>query len=530
MLNYKNLNELENFKILEGIAPEVLKTALTGKRIKEYDITIEGDSVHYNYASKQINETHLKIFQNLSDEANLIEKYKEVLDGEKINISENRKVLHHLTRGQIGKDVIEDNKENMREFFQSELEKIYNFAKQIHSGNIKSSNGKKFKNVVQIGIGGSSLGPKALYSSIKNYAKKHNLALMNGYFISNIDPDESEEVLSSINVDETLFIIVSKSGNTLETKANMQFLINKLKLNGIKEYKKQMVIITLKDSMLAIEEKGYLEYFFMHDSIGGRFSPTSAVGLILLTLCFTEKVAKEILKGANEADKKSLNKNVKDNASLLAALISIYERNVLNYSSNCIIAYSKAMENFYLHLQQLEMESNGKSVNRFNETINYKTVRIIWGGIGTDVQHSFFQMLHQGTDIVPMDFIGFNETQLKEDVISDNSSSNDKLKANLIAQIIAFSKGKENSNKNKNFQGERPSALIYSKELTPYAIGAILSHYENKVMFEGFLLNINSFDQEGVQLGKIIANQILKNDNFKDEVIESYSKKILKKF
>ncbi len=240
------------------------------------------------------------------------------------------------------------------------------------------------------------------------------------------------------------------------------------------------------------------------------------------------KIVKEILKGANKTDKKSLNKNVKDNAPLLAALISIYERNVLNYSSNCIIAYSKAMENFYLHLQQLEMESNGKSVNRFNETINYKTVRIIWGGVGTDVQHSFFQMLHQGTDIVPMDFIGFNETQLKEDVISDNSSSNDKLKANLIAQIIAFSKGKENSNKNKNFKGERPSALIYSKELTPYAIGAILSHYENKVMFEGFLLNINSFDQEGVQLGKILANQILKNNAFEDEVIESYSKKILK--
>ncbi len=145
MLNYKNLNELENFKILEGIAPEVLKTALTGKRIKEYDITIEGDSVHYNYASKQINETHLKIFQNLSDEANLIEKYKEVLDGEKINISENRKVLHHLTRGQIGKDVIEDNKENMREFFQSELEKYIILQSKFILGTLKVQMAKSLK-------------------------------------------------------------------------------------------------------------------------------------------------------------------------------------------------------------------------------------------------------------------------------------------------------------------------------------------------------------------------------------------------
>ncbi|AHH03734.1 Glucose-6-phosphate isomerase [Borrelia nietonii YOR] len=344
---------------------------------------------------------------------------------------------------------------------------------------------------------------------------------MKAYFISNVDPDESEEILSEIDLQETLFIIVSKSGTTLETASNMRFLIKKLEDNGIKEYQKQIIIITSKGSMLALEQ-GYLEYFFMHDSIGGRFSPTSAVGLTLITLCFTENVTKEILKGACEVDKKALNKNVKENAPLLAALISIYESNILNYSSNCIIAYSKAMENFYLHLQQLEMESNGKSVNRFGEKIDYKTVRIIWGGIGTDVQHSFFQMLHQGTEIVPMDFIGFSKSQLKQDITLEGTSNNNKLKANLIAQIIAFSCGKEDTNKNKNFKGERPSALIYSKELTPYTIGAILSHYENKVMFEGFLLNINSFDQEGVQLGKVIATKILKNNDLKDGIISSY--------
>ncbi|WP_024653321.1 glucose-6-phosphate isomerase [Borrelia persica] len=522
MSNYNNLNKLKSFQELKQINPEELKKALNENRIKEYDIKIEGNHVHYNYATKQINEDHLRLFQNLSDEAHLIEKYKEIIDGKHINISENRKVLHHLTRGQLGTTVIENN-ENMREFFEGELNKIFAFAKKVQNGTIQNTNGKAFKNIVQVGIGGSSLGPKALYSAIKNYAKHKNLCKMKAYFISNVDPDEAEEILNELNLQETLFIIVSKSGTTLETASNMQFLIKKLKDNGINEYKKQIIIITSKDSMLALE-KGYLEYFFMHDSIGGRFSPTSAVGLALITLCFTEDITKEILKGAHEVDKKALNKNIKENAPLLAAMISIYESNILNYSSNCIIAYSKAMENFYLHLQQLEMESNGKSVNRFGEKIDYKTVRIIWGGIGTDVQHSFFQMLHQGTEIVPMDLIGFSESQLKQDVILEGTSSNDKLKANLIAQIIAFSIGKENTDKNKNFQGERPSALIYAQELTPYTIGAILSHYENKVMFEGFLLNINSFDQEGVQLGKVIATQILKNDNSQDEIIKSYDR------
>ncbi|AGT27674.1 glucose-6-phosphate isomerase [Borrelia miyamotoi] len=522
MLKYTDLNKLKSFQELRQTNPEELKKALNGNRIKEYDIKIEGHKVHYNYATKQINENHLKIFQNLSDEANLIEKYKEIINGNNINISENRKVLHHLTRGQLGTEVIENN-ENMRKFFQNELERIFEFAKQVQNGLIKSISGKIFKNVVQIGIGGSSLGPKALYTTIKNYANKKNLHLMKAYFISNVDPDEAEEILSVINLQETLFIIVSKSGNTLETESNMQFLIKKLEDNGINEYQKQIIIITSKGSMLALE-KGYLEYFFMHDSIGGRFSPTSAVGLALITLCFTENTTKEILKGAHEVDKKALNKNVKENAPLLAALISVYESNILNYSSNCILAYSKAMENFYLHLQQLEMESNGKSVNRFGEKIDYKTVRIIWGGIGTDVQHSFFQMLHQGTEIVPMDLIGFSESQLKKDITIERISNNNKLKANLIAQIVAFSNGKEDINKNKNFEGERPSSLIYSKELTPYTVGAILSHYENKVMFEGFLLNINSFDQEGVQLGKTIAKKILKNNEAKDEIIESYKR------
>ncbi|AHH06793.1 hypothetical protein BCD_0727 [Borrelia crocidurae DOU] len=522
MIHYNDLNKLKSFQELKQMNPEKLKTVLNENRIQEYDIKIEGNHVHYNYATKQINEAHLKLFQNLSDEANLIEKYKEIINGKHINLSENRKVLHHLTRGQLGTTVT-DNNENMREFFEKELHKIFEFAQKIQNGTIKNTNGKVFKNVVQIGIGGSSLGPKALYTTIKNYAQQKNLYKMKAYFISNVDPDEAEEVLSEINLQETLFIVVSKSGTTLETSSNMQFLIKKLKDNGIEEYKKQIIIITSQGSMLALE-KGYLEYFFMHDSIGGRFSPTSAVGLTLITLCFTEDITKEILKGAHEADKQALNKNIRENAPLLASIISIYESNILNYSSNCIIAYSKAMENFYLHLQQLEMESNGKSVNRFGEQIDYKTVRIIWGGIGTDVQHSFFQMLHQGTEIVPMDLIGFSQSQLKQDVSLEGTSSNDKLKANLIAQIIAFAIGKENINQNKSFKGERPSALIYSKELTPYTIGAILSHYENKVMFEGFLLNINSFDQEGVQLGKIIANKILKDDNSQDKIIKSYDR------
>ncbi len=272
-----------------------------------------------------------------------------------------------------------------------------------------------------------------------------------------------------------------------------------------------MLAVTSETSPLA-NNPNYLESFYMDDFIGGRYSSSSVCGGVVLSLAFGIDVFKDFLAGAHSADKLALEENIKKNPALLDALIGIYERNILEYQNTAILPYSQALSRFPAHLQQLDMESNGKSVNRFGEELNYKTGPVIFGEPGTNGQHSFYQLLHQGSDIIPLQFIGFKNSQLNKDIVSDASTNSEKLSANLLAQIIAFVCGKNDENKNKNFEGNRPTSLIYGKELTPKSLGALLAHFENKVMFQGFVWNINSFDQEGVQLGTLLAKKVLAND------------------
>ena len=206
---------------------------------------------------------------------------------------------------------------------------------------------------------------------------------------------------------------------------------------------------------------------------------------------------------------------------MLDALIGVYERNVLGYPSTAVLPYSQALSRFPAHLQQLDMESNGKSVNRFGEPVNYATGPVIFGEPGTNGQHSFYQLLHQGTDIIPLQFVGFRNSQMGQDVLIQGSTSQQKLGANVAAQIVAFACGKEDENRNKYFPGGRPSSIIIGQQLTPEALGALLAHFENKVMFQGFAWNLNSFDQEGVQLGKVLAKKVLAHDT--DGALKVYS-------
>ena len=210
-----------------------------------------------------------------------------------------------------------------------------------------------------------------------------------------------------------------------------------------------------------------------------------------------------------------------ENPEMLDALIGVYERNVLGYPATAVLPYSQALSRFPAHLQQLDMESNGKSVNRFGESVNYVTGPVIFGEPGTNGQHSFYQLLHQGTDIVPLQFIGFKNSQIGTDVVIQDSTSQQKLCANVAAQIVAFACGKADDDRNKNFEGGRPSSIIIGEELNPKTLGALLAHFENKVMFQGFLWNINSFDQEGVQLGKVLAKRVLAHDT--DGALKVYS-------
>ena len=232
-----------------------------------------------------------------------------------------------------------------------------------------------------------------------------------------------------------------------------------------------------------------------------------------MSLAFGPEVFAQILEGMAKEDQLATNKNILENPDLLDALIGVYERNVQGYPVTAVLPYSQALARFPAHLQQCDMESNGKSVNRFGQPIHYVTGPVIFGEPGTNGQHSFYQLLHQGTDIISLQFVGFKNSQIGKDVNIENSTSQQKLNANVAAQIVAFACGKEDTNQNKNFEGGRPSSIIIGEQLTPAALGALLAHFENKIMFQGFVWNLNSFDQEGVQLGKVLAKKVLSGNS-----------------
>ncbi|MBQ4451736.1 MAG: glucose-6-phosphate isomerase, partial [Clostridia bacterium] len=322
-----------------------------------------------------------------------------------------------------------------------------------------------------------------------------------------------------VDVSRSLFIVVSKSGTTLETLTNEAFVKDALLKLGL-EPAKHMLAVTSETSPLA-KSSDYLAAFFMDDYIGGRYSSTSAVGGAVLSLAFGADIFSRFLKGAHEQDKLAMEEDPLRNPDMLDALIGVYERNVLGLPCTAVLPYSQALSRFPAHLQQLDMESNGKSVNRYGEKISYQTGPVIFGEPGTNGQHSFYQLLHQGTDIVPLQFVGFKNSQMETDVEIQSTTSQQKLCANVAAQIMAFALGKEDENPNKAFAGERPSSIIVGDKLTPEALGALLSHFENKVMFQGFVWNINSFDQEGVQLGKVLAKKVLARET--DGALKAYS-------
>ena len=524
-ISWENLNKLDSFaklKVLKGAENGVsLKDALKGakgaKRVAEYQAPMAA-GLTYNYAAKQVNKQVLDVFKKLVKEAQLLEKFEETYNGAVINTGEKRLVLHHLTRGQLGKDVIADNV-NKREFYLAQQKAIAEFAEKVHSGKIANAKGEKFTTVVQIGIGGSDLGPRAMYLALKEWAKTNNALKMEAEFISNVDPDDAAAILRTVDLPHALFVLVSKSGTTLETLTNESFVKDALKKAGLNPAN-HMIAVTSETSPLA-HNSDYLAAFYMDDYIGGRYSSTSAVGGAVLSLAFGAKVFADFLQGAAEADKTATEKDLLKNPALLDALIGVYERNVLDMPSTAVLPYSQALSRFPAHLQQLDMESNGKSVNRFGKKIAYKTGPVIFGEPGTNGQHSFYQLLHQGTNVIPLQFIAFQENQVGNDVVIQDSTSQQKLCANVVAQIMAFACGKDDKDPNKYFAGERPSSLIYGKQLTPQALGALLSHFENKVMFQGFVWNVNSFDQEGVQLGKTLAKKVLAHDT--DGALKAYA-------
>ena len=451
MATWKNLDTLDSFGKLKELKNHVdIAAALSGeeggKRVADYSTPMAA-GLSYNYAAKEVDETVLSALAKLADEAQLIDKFQELYNGAVINTGENRMVLHHLARKQLGNPVVVDGVDK-REFYVAQQKKAADFANKVHAGEITNEAGEKFTTVVQIGIGGSDLGPRALYIALENWAKANNTFKMEAKFISNVDPDDAAAVLASVDLAHSLFIVVSKSGTTLETLTNEAFVKDALTKAGLNP-SKHMLAVTSETSPLAKSED-YLTAIFMDDYIGGRYSSVSGVGGAILSLAFGPEVFAQLLEGAAAEDQLATNRDLMKNPDMLDALIGIYERNVQGYPSTAVLPYSQALSRFPAHLQQCDMESNGKTVNRFGEPVNYVTGPVIFGEPGTNGQHSFYQLLHQGSDIVPLQFIGFKNSQLGVDV-----------------------------------------------------------DIENKIMFQGFVWNLNSFDQEGVQLGKVLAKRVL---------------------
>ncbi len=526
MINYNDMDKTQGFSALKEQKPFDIKNGLSAKRIEACTIR-EAGSLAYNYGAMPVGDEIVDTLQALADEQQLIEKYRALLCGEVMNTGEKRLVLHQLTRGRAidGLKVMADGVEK-GEFYENELAKIRDFSEKVRNGQIKGSTGKQITTVIQIGIGGSDLGPRALCYAMGLIGEKDGCTKkLEARFISNVDPDDACGVLKGVDLESTLFILVSKSGTTQETLANRDLVFKVMEKSGIKGLvpQKHVVAVTSNTSPLA-NNPDILAVFFMDDYIGGRYSATSPVGGVILSLAYGFDVFRQVLDGAHAEDVAALEPNIRKNGMLMDAMIGIYLRNVLKYPYTAVLPYSQSLHRMPAHFQQLDMESNGKHVNRFGKVVNYQTGPVIFGEPGTNGQHSFYQLLHQGTDIVPMQFIGFREKEGNLDAENGGSTSQTKLKANLVAQIVAFACGRDNEKEpNKSFEGSRPSSLLVADRLTPFALGSILAHFENKVMFQGFVWNINSFDQEGVQLGKILAKKVLAGCEG-DENLMAYSK------
>ena len=507
MLRYSNLDQTTAFRKLAALKPFDLH-AVSAARVERFAVAA-GGGLTYHYGTAPIDDAHMTALQELADEQQLIAKYRALAGGAVMNTGENRLVLHHLVRGQVDQPVTLAGRDQ-GEFYDAQLTRFTEYADAVHSGSILSATGKRFETVVQVGIGGSDLGPRALYLALENYVRRNGgTPKLRALFISNVDPDDAALVLSEVDFETTLFIVVSKSGTTQETRTNHQFVQELAARSGAMDIRSHMIAVTAEGSPMTTGGD-FAASFYIDDYIGGRYSATSAVGGVVLSLAFGSDVFRELIAGAHEADMAALEPQIGSNAALLDALIGVYQRNVLDMATTAVLPYSQALSRFPAHLQQLDMESNGKSVNRSGGAIGYQTGPIVFGEPGTNGQHSFYQLLHQGTTIVPLQFIGFRASQCGLDVDFEGSTSQTKLNANLAAQIVAFAQGKTDDNPNKNFIGGRPSTLLAGDQLTPRALGALLAHYENKVMFQGFVWNVNSFDQEGVQLGKVLTTQLLK--------------------
>ncbi|ENY3542772.1 glucose-6-phosphate isomerase [Escherichia coli O43:H2] len=505
----KHFDEMKDVTIADLFAKD-------GDRFSKFSATF-GDQMLVDYSKNRITEETLAKLQDLAKECDLAGAIKSMFSGEKINRTENRAVLHVALRNRSNTPILVDGKDVMPEV-NAVLEKMKTFSEAIISGEWKGYTGKAITDVVNIGIGGSDLGPYMVTEALRPY-KNH----LNMHFVSNVDGTHIAEVLKKVNPETTLFLVASKTFTTQETMTNAHSARDWfLKAAGDEKHVAKH-FAALSTNAKAVGEFGIdtANMFEFWDWVGGRYSLWSAIGLsIVLSIGFDNFV--ELLSGAHAMDKHFSTTPAEKNLPVLLALIGIWYNNFFGAETEAILPYDQYMHRFAAYFQQGNMESNGKYVDRNGNVVDYQTGPIIWGEPGTNGQHAFYQLIHQGTKMVPCDFIA---PAITHNPLSDHHQ---KLLSNFFAQTeaLAFGKSREvveqeyrDQGKDpatldyvvpfKVFEGNRPTNSILLREITPLSLGALIALYEHKIFTQGVILNIFTFDQWGVELGKQLANRIL---------------------
>jgi len=459
-------------------------------RFQEFSLSDSELSLLFDYSKNRITHKTFDLLINLAKQCNIKERAEDLFSGKKINTTENRAVLHTALRDMSGEEIIVDG-ENVTAKIKAELEKIKQISEKIRTGVWKGSTGKKIEDIVHIGIGGSDLGPRMMYETLSFYHDGPRV-----HFVANIDGSDIHETLKVLNPETTLIILASKSFTTEETMQNLDTAINWL---GSLDVKKHCIAITANKD--AVKKYTIDTILLFWDFVGGRYSVWSAVGLSLACAYgFTRFY--ELLEGANATDHHLLNTPYEKNIPIILGMLGIWYNNFFGAETHAVIPYSQYLSLFPMYLQQIDMESNGKSVDSNGKRVTYQTGPIIWGAPGTNAEHSFFQLLHQGTKLIPLDFIVYKEP------LEKYNDHHDRLVAHCLAQGKALAFGEESTNPYESFEGNHPTTTLFFDKLTPKNLGALCALYEHTVFVEGSIWNINSFDQFGVQLGKKIAREI----------------------
>jgi len=480
------------------------------------NFSVKRENYLFDFSKNLINEETLSLLIQLAEETQLKQAIEAMFTGEKINETEKRAVLHTALRDFSAQEIVVDS-ENIKPSIQKVLQQMKHFSEKVISGEHKGFSGKEITDVVNIGIGGSDLGPVMVVSALKHFKTRLNV-----HFVSNVDGNHLAEVVKSLNPETTLFIVASKTFTTQETMTNA-LSAKKWFMKAGKEADVAKHFVALSTNIKAVKDFGIAEenIFEFWDWVGGRYSLWSAIGLSIVLAVGYENF-EALLKGANETDVHFRTADFKENVPVLMALLGIWYRNFFDASSYAILPYSQYLDRFAAYLQQGDMESNGKSVDRNGEFVSYETGPIIWGEPGTNGQHAFYQLIHQGTELIPSDFIAYVKSC---NPVSDHQ---EKLLANFFAQTEALAFGKTEEEVRlelkkegkseeeierlvnfKTFVGNTPTNSLLIKELNPFTLGQLIALYEQKIFVQGIIWNVFSFDQFGVELGKVLAGKIL---------------------